>query len=688
MVMLLIPSLLYAGNLRFTPVEPHHNNVLAAKFTKDGARTISVDDSGVLIEWDFINKQIIRRIKAPISTSGTALSGDNTKAVFIAEDGRVVIYDLGLGKFQEVDFSIMRAKDKEQKAGCIAISYDGTTLFASDNTGGLYRSHDGKPFVPFALSGMSSSSEKFLSALAVSPDGKKLAIGGQGMIRIVDASNGEPVWLIPHDDISYSFTLAFSPDSSLITAGIPGVVSLNHSQKELAVWTVDGGRKRLAVISPDGIACAGGFSRDGKQALLAFSGDAKIYDLTTGKQLGNSFKATGKEFELYFQMDMSPDGKFILISGRSGLLKIYETARIMADKEPEEYAELESRTFKVEALAFSPDGASLLVSHEKVRPLVLDLKEQKMLERLEFLHEVNYFRFTDNGKKLLAIGPYFLGQWQWPLLTKLPELKFKTENRTSDVEIPSDGASGVALSNNELIGDGFYRLPVLQLLNLAAGTVTATFKLDNLKDRYSRYYDLTCVDFNAKTAVVLDNDGDRRDENGRLPNIGRLPNRALLYALTDATLLKTITSDVDKDLPFDCATMTFAGKPREFNADLKNGHHYNHLENNRFDILSEDGNITVTDKKDGSTRRFATSGTNFTSWETGNHVITMALSPDGSTLAVGTNKGDVGVYDIKREKWLGTFLYLAYKEWVWYTAKGIVNASKNGRELVRKLEEH
>ena len=112
MVMLLIPSLLYAGNLRFTPVEPHHNNVLAAKFTKDGARTISVDDSGVLIEWDFINKQIIRRIKAPISTSGTALSGDNTKAVFIAEDGRVVIYDLGLGKFQEVDFSIMRARKR------------------------------------------------------------------------------------------------------------------------------------------------------------------------------------------------------------------------------------------------------------------------------------------------------------------------------------------------------------------------------------------------------------------------------------------------------------------------------------------------------------------------------------------------------------------------------------------------
>lgn len=86
-------------------------------------------------------------------------------------------------------------------------------------------------------------------------------------------------------------------------------------------------------------------------------------------------------------------------------------------------------------------------------------------------------------------------------------------------------------------------------------------------------------------------------------------------------------------------------------------------------------------------RNFEASGTNFTSWETGNHVILMAMSPDGSTLVVGTNKGDIGLYDVKNEKWLGTFLYLAFKEWIWYTDKGIVNASKNGAGLVVKVDD-
>lgn len=677
------PTISGATHNRFAPIEPHYDNVVAARFTQNSTRIISVEDSGVLIEWDFINKHILRRVEAPFTIQSAALSGNLTSSVYLAKDGRVVLYDLEGRRFREVDAH--RREDKTAEWSCIAISHDARAIFVSDSQGQIYRSIDGKAFFRFSLAGTSNGARRFISALTVSPDGKKLAIGEQGLIRVVDAASGEPIWIIPHDGMSYSISMVFSPDSSLISAGIPGVISLNHSQQELAFWNSDSGRKRLAVTSPDGVASAGGFSRDGKLALLAFSSNAQLFDLASGKQVGNSFKATHKQAEIYFQMDMSPDGKFLLISGRSGLLKVYETARIMADKEPEEFASLESRSFKVEALAFSPDGTSLLVSHDQVRPLVLDLKERKLQERLEFLYEVNRFRFANDGKKLLAIGPYFLGQWQWPSLVKLPELEFKTDNRVSDVEISPDGVSGVALTNNELNGNGFYPLPVLQILNPVTGTVTGALKLVNLKDENARYYELTCVDFTTKTAAVLDNDGDRRDENGRKPNPGRLPNRALYYSLTDGTLIRTITADTDKNLPFDCATMSFAGKPREFSSDLKDGHHYNHLENDRLDVLSEDGNITVTNKMDGSIKRFVTSGTNFTSWESGNHVITMALSPDNATLAVGTNKGDVGLYDIKREKWLGTFLYLAFKEWVWYTDKGIVTASKHGSELVRKI---
>ncbi|NVN99064.1 MAG: WD40 repeat domain-containing protein [Geobacteraceae bacterium] len=682
--LILAPVAAQAKPLRYAPVEPHHDNVVAARFTADNGRIVSVDDSGVLIEWDFINKRILRRVEAPFNTQSAALSGNLAKAVFLGKEGQVVLYDLASGKFTDMEVFALKGQLKEDAFHTIAISDNTAAIFVSDGMGRLFRSLNGKPFTPFPLAGKSKGAKVFVTALSVSPDGKKLAIGEQGMIRIVDANSGDPVWLIPHDDISYSFNISFSPDSSLVTAGIPGVITLNHSQQELAFWKVAGGSKRLAVTSSDGVVTAGGFSRDGMLALLAFSSDARLYDLTSGKQLGNSFKATDKKAEIYFQIDMSPDGKYILISGRSGLLKVFEMAKIIADKEPQEFASLEGRSFKVEAMTFSPDGSSLLVSHEHVRPLVLDLKEQKMRERLEFGYKVDRFEFTKDGKKLLAIGSYFLGQWQWPQLAKLPELEFKTEARVAQTVIAPDGKSGVALTNHELIGNGFQSLPVLHMLDLDSGKITASFKLEELTDRNSRYFQLACVDLKARTAMVLDNDGDRRDENGRKPNPGRLPNRALLYSLADGKFLKSIMAESDENLSFDCISMKFAGAPRQSYSELEGGHHYNHLNSDRFSVISEDGLVKISDKIDGSVRLIETSGTNFTSWETGNHVITLAMSPDGSTLAVGTNKGDVGLYDVNREKWLGTFLYLAYKEWIWYMDKGIVNSSKGGAGLVRK----
>lgn len=47
-------------------MEPHYDNVLGARFTPDSRRTVSVDDRGVLIEWDFINKRIVRRVAVMI----------------------------------------------------------------------------------------------------------------------------------------------------------------------------------------------------------------------------------------------------------------------------------------------------------------------------------------------------------------------------------------------------------------------------------------------------------------------------------------------------------------------------------------------------------------------------------------------------------------------------------------------
>lgn len=678
--LLLSLSAAYGANPYFAPPLPHSGNVFAARFTADGQRTVSVDDSGALIEWDFLNKRILRRVQAPFAPERVALTRDASKAVFLDESGRAAVYDLARNSFSEIPLSLAE-QGNGREAGAIAISDSGSVLFVADSYGLLYRSVNGGPFTPFAAEGRPAIRQEHVTALELSPDSSKLAVGRLGTISILDAHSGQPLRQIHHDRVSFATTITFSPDSRLITAGIPGRISMNHSQQELAVWEVNSGQKRLAVTSPDGVASAGGFSRDGRLALLGFSSSARIYDLTAGKQVGVTFKAL-PDHTWPWQMDMSPDGAYLLVSGHNGALNVFATSVIMKDERPKALARLEKQTSKVEALRFSPDGGSLLVSYESARPLVFDLKQQKLRQRLDARHKVSSFLFSTANDRLLAFGPYVVSQWQWPALAPLPQVEFQVETSTDHLQISPDGSHGVALTNNELIGNGFRRLPVLQWIDLTSGTVSHAFKLEELKDDIARFFTLGCVDFIAGTATVIDNDGRGKDDKGRRPGSYHSPDRALVYSLKDGTLVRIINAGKAEAGRFDCERMQFDWKQYPTMPELEGRHHYNYLETPGYFVRSEDGTVTVRDRKTGKSRRVTTFATGFTSWETGNHVIKMALSPDNSLLAIGTNQGEVGLYDLKTESWVGTFLYLGYGEWIWYTEDGIVNASGQGRELV------
>lgn len=683
--LLFLYGTLHAAEPYFAPHLPHTGNVFAARFTSDGKRTISVDDDGALIEWDFIAKRILRRVQAPFTVQRAVLADNLTAAVFLGKE-RVQRYDLANSTFREIDTANVRKTDHVEEWGTIAVSRDATTVFISDGKGRIYRSLSGKPFTPFLLTGVTDKRKPFVTSLAVSPDGSTLAIGEFGMIRIVDADTGTTHRLITHDRVSYSVTLAFSPDGTLITAGIPGVATLNHSQQELAIWEVSSGRKRLAVTSPDGVACTGGFSRDGGLALLGFSSNSQLYDLSTGKQLGNTFKAL-PERTWPWQMDMSPDGAYLLVSGQYGALRVFKTAGVMQAENPKPLARLEKNTSKVEALTFSPDGTRLVLTQESSRVQVLDLKGKRLHAFLQRDDTINDFIFDDQGTRLVQFGPYAISQWHWPSLSPLPPVEFGVKTRSDYLRISPDGRHAVALANNELIGNGFYRLPVLQRLDLARGSVTHSFKLEHLKDDIARFYQLGCVDFMSGTATVIDTDGRGRDDTGRRPSTYHSPDRALVYALNNGSLLRTIHPGKAKAGRFDCEQMQFDDKHYPEQPELEGQHHYNYLETPKLSIRSEDGVVAVIDRHSGISRRIKTLATGFTNWETGNHVTKMALSPDSRLLAVGTNQGDVGLYDLRTEKWLGTYLYLGYGEWIWYTEEGIINASTHGAELVVPKEQ-
>lgn len=669
-ILLLLPLTLHAEDLRYTVPEPHRHNVFVSRFTPDGTRIVSVDDDGVLIEWDFINKRILRRVKAPFTPSdmGMTLTRDTTKAAYVGKNGRTVVYNRIADTFTEIPFAMPAGKDKEREACAIAISDNGKVVFVGDSYGALYRSENGAPFVPFTPVGKLNRREEQVTALALSPDGKTLAVGRLGMIKLIHAESGEPVWMLPHDQISFSISISFSPDSKLVSAGIPGRISVGHANQELPVWEVKSGRKLHSFTMTDGMAFFGGFSRDNKLALCASSYSSYLFDLATGKQVGSSFLPEEKRDSRYF-MDTSPDGKYLLVTGSQGLLQVYETARILTDKEPKPFVTMENRVSAVKLLKFSPDGGALLVGNEDSMPQVFDLKEKKMHERLECGHEVREFIFTGNSTKLLAAGPYLISQWQWPSLEKLPGVEFDDEERNSGFIASPDGKQGVSLDYSVLV-DGHWKIPALQTVDLEQGTKGKQFLLLEEKKDSFRETTLQCADFSAKKAVVRTQDG-----------------RALEYSLGDGKQLRQVDS-VSKDTDvFDCEQMKFVSPkiilPKE---KLQHAWRYQFAISGRYLAESEEGTISITDLEKKTVSKFATFATPVgTDGNDGNEGATVALSPDGGMLAIGTNKGDVGLYDVKKRKLIGTYLYLGYKEWLWYTPDGSYNASPNAAELVWRV---
>ncbi len=328
-----IPIPVNAADLAFSP----NGKILAtisAAGTAGFANTVNL--------WDVATGQELGgALTIETNWDGLAFSPDST--VLATADGATV-------SFWDVAISRQIGAALNGAAGPIALSPNGQVLAATRNQGaglwnaGLWNIATRREI---GLLRYSSGNGNRVTALAVSPDGKIVAIGGQIGIgtQLWDIATHRRIGTIRVPGDSEIGTLSFSPDGKYLAIGGAGDTWLWDMSKHRVI-----GRPMINQGGLNSVA----FSPDGRILAFADNSQVRLFSVATHRQIGVLRPAEAGLLDMAF----SPDGDMIATASGTGVI-LWQVADQKQIGVP-----LDAGTGPVDVLAFNPDGTLLATGGE------------------------------------------------------------------------------------------------------------------------------------------------------------------------------------------------------------------------------------------------------------------------------------------------------------------------------------
>ncbi|NEO77258.1 hypothetical protein [Moorena sp. SIO4G3] len=380
------------------------------------------------------------------SVNAVAVTPDGTRIISGSSDNTVKVWDLNTGA------EVLTLTGHSAPVNAVAVTPDGTRVIsgASDNTVRVWNLATGKEILRF------NGHSLPVNAVVVTPDGTRVISGASdNTVKVWNSATGTEI-LTFNGHSAPLVALATTPDGKkAVSASIVGVY--HH----IIVWNLETGKEEL--------------TREYNGNLLKTVAITSDNDLIYGSDNGAiTFwnLESPEEFALLAPSDNPDTSK-----------KLYPISRVLSELDPFDPSNNPDTKEELYAIAFTPDGKSLIAVYSDNLLMVLNLEKNQKSHQVTFYFKLEGhtdpivdIAFTPDGERFISASKdKTLKVWNFGLL--FSNNKVINDNKSvNDVTITPDGKQAIfALPYN-----------IVRVYNLEKITHNFKFYTDKYQYRFSR----------------------------------------------------------------------------------------------------------------------------------------------------------------------------------------------------------